>query len=177
MIGKYVQRRTAVFIDAANIYFAQKTLGWRVDFQQLINYFRQETNLTRIAYYTARNPDNEKEGKFHDFLEIIGYVVQSKKIKFIKDINRKQGGLHKGNVDVELTIDAVDLINQYDSYVLISGDGDFAALLVYLKSRGKRCGVMSTRNHIAKELIDQAKYIDFKRVRKEIERTNKNPGR
>jgi len=50
MIGKFTKGKTAVFIDAANIYFSQKTLGWRIDFKKLLDYFRKETNLYRIAY-------------------------------------------------------------------------------------------------------------------------------
>lgn len=83
MISKYVKGKTAVFIDASNIYFSQKTLGWRIDFKKLLDYFKKETDLFRIAFYGALNPDNERERKFHDFMEIIGYVVKHKKVKFI----------------------------------------------------------------------------------------------
>jgi len=170
MINKYSKGKTAVFIDASNIYFSQKTLGWQIDFKKLLNYFRENTNLYRIAYYGALNPDNPKERKFHDFLEIIGYVVKNKKVKFIKDWNEEKGGHHKGNVDVDLTIDAVDLRNEYDSFILLSGDGDFESLLKYLKAHDKRCLVMSTKGHISIELIRQAKFIDFKKIKKEVTR-------
>ena len=140
MIGRHTKGRTAVFIDSANIYFSQKTLGWRIDFRKLIKYFKNETKLSRIAFYGAINPDNAQERKFHDFLEIIGFVVKHKKIKFIEDkTDPLHGGHHKGNVDVELTIDAVHYRNEFDTFVLLSGDGDFEALVRYLKSFGKRC--------------------------------------
>src|SRR5205809_694746 len=133
MIQPFINGRTAVFIDAANIYFSQKTLGWRVDFKRLLEYFEKESCLVKIYFYSAINPDNIKERKFHDFLEIIGYTVRHKEIKFIKDENQGvQGGFHKGNIDVELTIDAIDLRDQYDSFVLLSGDGDFEPLIKYL---------------------------------------------
>jgi len=126
MIEKFVKGKTAVFIDSANIYFSQKTMGWKIDFEKLIEYFKSNTELIRIAFYGAINPDNEKERKFHDFLEIIGYVVKHKKIKFIKDENDiTYGGHHKGNVDVDLTIDAVHFRDNYDCFILLSGDGDF----------------------------------------------------
>ncbi len=170
MIHSYVHGRTAVFIDAANIYFSQRTLGWRFDFKKLINYLKKETSLTRIAFYGAINPDNAKERRFHDFLEIIGYTVRHKEIKFIKDDKKTSlGGHHKGNIDVELTIDAVHLKDQYDTFVLLSGDGDFEPLIKYLKGFQKRCVVVSTTGHIAIELIRQAKFIDFKKLRQDIE--------
>lgn len=111
-----------------------------------------------------------KERKFHDFLEIIGYVVKHKQIKFIKDeTDNARGGHHKGNVDVELTIDAVHFRDKYDTFVLLSGDSDFEALIKYLKSFKKRCIVISTKDHISIELLRQAKFIDFKKIRQEIE--------
>jgi len=170
MINKYAKGKTGVFIDSANIYFSQKTLGWRVDFKKLLKYFKQETELVRIAFYGAINPENKGERKFHDFLEIIGYTVKHKKIKFIKDDNDKiYGGHNKGNVDVDLTIDAVHFKDDYDTFVLLSGDGDFESLIKYLKAFHKKCIAMSTKGHIAFELIQQAKFIDFKKIRKEIE--------
>ena len=170
MIRPYVQGRTAVFIDAANIYFSQQTLGWRVDLKKLISYFKKETDLVRIAFYGAINPDNARERKFHDFLEIIGYTVRHKEIKFIKDDRKTPlGGHHKGNIDVELTIDAVHLKDQYDTFVLFSGDSDFESLIKYLKGFQKRCVVISTTGHVSIELIRQAKFIDFKKLRQDIE--------
>ena len=113
---------------------------------------------------------NEKERKFHDFLEIVGYTVRHKEIKFIKDEHKTPlGGHHKGNIDVELTIDAVHLKNEFDTFVLFSGDSDFESLIKYLKGFGKKCVVISTTGHISIELIKQAKFIDFRKLRQDIE--------
>lgn len=175
MIRPYTHGKTAVFIDAANIYFSQQTLGWQVDFKKLIDYFRRETNLIRITFYGAINPDNAGEKRFHDFLEIIGYTVRHKEIKFIKsNIKNSLGGHHKGNIDVELTIDAVHLKDRYDTFVLFSGDSDFESLIKYLKRFNKKCLVISTTGHISIELIKQAKFVDFRKLRQEIELLNKN---
>lgn len=169
MIKQFVEGKTAIFIDSANIYFSYKTLKWKIDFKKLFAYFKNNTNLFRIAFYGTINPENERERRFHDFLEIIGYTVKHKKIKFIKDGNEIHGGHHKGNVDVELTIDAVHFRDDYDTFVLLSGDSDFEALIKYLKKYKKRCIVMSTKGHISIELLKQAKFIDFKKIRQEIE--------
>lgn len=170
MIDKFVKGKTAVFIDSANIYFSQKTMKWRIDFKKLLNYFRENTELFRIAFYGAINPENEKERKFHDFLEIIGYVVKHKEIKFIKDAaDNIYGGHRKGNIDVDLAIDAVHFRDDYDTFILLSGDSDFESLIKYLKAFKKHCIVMSAKGHISIELLKQAKFIDFKKLRKEIE--------
>ncbi len=169
MISRYVKGKTAVFVDASNIYFSQKSLGWKIDFKKLLDYFKNNTDLFRITFYSAINPDNERERKFHDFLEIIGYTIRHKKVKFVHDkTDGEHGGHHKGNVDVDLTIDAVHFKDQYDSFVLLSGDSDFESLLKYLKAYKKRCVVLSTKNHVSIELVRQAKFIDFKKLKKEL---------
>lgn len=98
-------------------------------------------------------------------------MVKHREIKFIRDETDKvRGGHHKGNIDVDLTIDAVHFRDEYDSFVLLSGDSDFESLIKYLKAFGKRCVVMSTKGHVSIELIRQAKFLDFKKIRAEIER-------
>lgn len=133
MINQYIKGKTAVFIDASNIYFSQRELGWQVDFTKLLKYLKKETDLWKIFFYTARDPAHTEQEKFLDYLEIVGYVVRTKKVKFIRDKNIRAGGFHKGNLDVELTIDAVHNKDKFTSFLLFSGDSDFEALVKYLK--------------------------------------------
>lgn len=93
--------------------------------------------------------------------------MRIKKVRFIK--NYKKGGFNlKGNFDVELTIDVVHDKGKFESFLLFSGDGDFAALIKYLKIYRKRCLVFSTKNHVSIELLKQAKYINLKKLKKFI---------
>ncbi|MCL6088390.1 MAG: NYN domain-containing protein [Actinobacteria bacterium] len=169
MIQKYAKGLVFVFIDASNIYFSQIKLGWRIDFKKLIEYFKSNTQLGKIYYYTAYDKDYSKQRKFLDFLEIIGYIVRKKEVKFIEDSTRENGGFQKGNLDVELTIDAVHNRDAFKSFVLFSGDSDFEALLKYMKGYGKNCIVISTKDHVSIELIRQAKFVDLKKLKGEIE--------
>lgn len=168
MIQKYTKGLVYVFIDASNIYFSQRRLGWKIDFQKLIEYFKSKTNLGKIYYYTAYDKDYPDQKKFLDFMEIVGYIVRKKKVKFIEDSTREDGGFQKGNLDVELTIDAVHNRDIFKSFILFSGDSDFEALLKYMRDYRKRCVVISTKNHVSKELVKQAKYIDMKKLKEEI---------
>ena len=71
-------------------------------------------------------------------------------------------------MDVELTIDVLKNLPNFDTLVLLSGDSDFAALLDTAKEAKKRVIVMSTKGHVAKELLDRAKYINLKKLKEEI---------
>jgi len=94
--------------------------------------------------------------------------LTAKKVKFIKDFNLEKGGFHKGNLDVELTIDAVHNRDSIESFVLFSGDSDFEALIKYMKAYGKNCIVVSTKDHVSVELLRQAKFIDLRKLKEEI---------
>ena len=144
-------------------------MGWRIDFLKLKKYLECCVGLGKIYYYTAYDPDYSQQCKFLDFLEIIGYIVRKKKVKFIKDKEMEEGGFHKGNLDVELTMDAMENRNDFQSFVLFSGDSDFEALLKHMRAYRKNCLVISTRGHISLELIKQAKFIDIRKLRNEIE--------
>ena len=164
MIEQYIQGPTSVFIDASNIYHAQKTLNFRIDFLKLLEYFKKSTDLVSIFFYTAVIEGHEKQRRFLNFLEMHGFRIRQKAVKSIKDRDTDQF-IYKGNLDVELTIDALDSMKDYKNFVLLSGDSDFAELLRYLKFHGKSVLVMSTKSNISKELLRQAKYLDLKKFK------------
>lgn len=166
-LKKYLSGKVAVFIDAANILYSQKTLKWKVDYEKLENYLKKQGSIYGLFYYTGKVGTFKKQLKFIERLEKLGYKVMAKEVKFI----RVQGGalLPKGNLDVELALDAYRLSDHYQTLLLFSGDSDFAYLLDLLKAKGKKMLVFSTRSHISKELLERAKYIDLPKLRKFIE--------
>ena len=166
MIGQFVKGRAYVFIDAANILYSQQTLGWRIDYKRLYEYCADETKLVGVRYYTGKVGTLEKQLKFIRKLETLRYTVVAKEVKFIKIDGGKL--LPKGNLDVELALDAMRLASKYDSLVLFSGDSDFAYLIDLLKESGKQVIVLSTRGHVSKELLDRAKYVDLRKLKDRI---------
>lgn len=166
MIKQFVKGKVCVFIDAANILYSQQTLRWRVDYKKLKEYFERECDLGAIYFYTGRIGANHKQNSFIKKLEGLGYIVKAKEVKRIKI--SKSSYEWKGNLDVELTIDALGNINNFDTLILMSGDSDFASLLDAVKSKHKRVLVISTKGHISKELLDRAKYINLKKLKDSI---------
>lgn len=166
MISQYVKGKVYVFIDAANILYSQQTLKWRVDYKKLKDYFLKECDLQGIFFYTGRVGAYDKQNKFLKKMESNGYNVKAKEVKRIEVVPNTYEW--KGNLDVELTIDALKNTDNFDTCILMSGDSDFASLLDELKSRKKWVIVMSTRGHISKELLDKAKYIDLRKLKNKI---------
>lgn len=166
MIKDFVKDRVYIFIDAANILYSQQTLGWRVDYKKLKQYFEKECDLKAIYFYTGRVGENDKQNSFIQKLERFGYIVKAKEVKRIKI--SKDVYEWKGNLDVELTIDVLANLANFDTLILMSGDSDFAALLDTAKAHKKRVLVISTKGHVSKELLDRAKYINLSKIKEFI---------
>ena len=164
---KITKGKTAVFIDAANILYSQKTMGFKVDYEKLKNYLLKQIAITEFYYYTGKVGKLENQIKFIKRLERLGYKVLAKEVKFIKvGANKKEP---KGDLDVELALDAYRFSDKYDTLILCSGDSDFAYLVDLLKNAGKWIITLSTRGHISRELLERTKYIDLRKLRDFIE--------
>ena len=166
MINKFIKGRVYVFIDAANIFYSQQTLGWRIDYRKLKKYFENECELEGLYFYTGKIGEHDKQMKFLQRMREYGYNVTSKEVKLIKVAQDTYE--RKGDLDAELIIDTLKNISNFDTCILMSGDSDFAPLLDELKRQGKWVIVMSSKGHISRELIERAKYINLKKLKEQI---------
>lgn len=162
--------RVAVFIDAANIFYSTQTLGWKLDYQKFLDYWRRKGKLTGAYFYTAVISTRIKQLKFYKALERIGYEVITRELKIIKD-KRNKVIVHKGNFDVKLAIDIVLKAKEFDIAILVSGDSDFETVVEYLQSIRKKVIVVSARGHISRELARKAnKYLPLEKIKSEVKK-------
>ncbi len=167
MLHKFKKGRVYVFIDAENVFYSQRTLGWKISYQRLMQYFVKEcSDDVKCFLYKGVDEFNIKQKRFLDMLDINGYIVRTKTVKRIKDRGGKVEW--KGNLDMELAFEMDDTKDKYDTAVLISGDSDFSVPIDRIKKAGKQIIVMSTRGHISKELLERAKFIDLRKIKEEI---------
>jgi uncharacterized LabA/DUF88 family protein len=140
----YQNERTALFIDGANLYSTAKALQFDIDYKRLLTVFRTKSQLIRALYYTALVEDQEYSSirPLVDWLDYNGYTMVTKPTKeFTDSMGRRK---IKGNMDIELAVDAMRLSDNLDHIVLFSGDGDFKSLVSALQQKGKRVSVIST---------------------------------
>ena len=148
-----------MLIDAANISKAVQHSGFKVRYRQLARLFQRQSRLVDIRYYTADFETSTHQG-FLRSLQRFDYQVISKPVKVIP--TGKSQEVRKANFDVEMTVDAMDMLARYDTLVLFSGDSDFAYLIRYLRDKGKQVVVCSLRGNVARELIKSADvYLDL----------------
>ncbi|MBU3964326.1 NYN domain-containing protein [Patescibacteria group bacterium] len=169
MISKYLKGGVLVIIDAANLESSVKDLGWWIDYIKLRDLF-DEGNLVEIRNYCVHH-GTDNQNKFFTFLKNNGFSLITKPLKVIRQTDIEKGDLRKANFDVEIAIDAIEMADRYDTIVLFSGDSDFNYLLRILQRKNKRTIVISTKYHIAKELIASSdKYIELEKLKPFIAR-------
>jgi len=169
MISKYLKGKILIVIDAANLESSVKSLGWWIDYIKLRDLFK-ENNLIEIRNYCVHH-GTENQNKFFTFLKKNDFTLITKPLKIIKLEDIERGDIRKANFDVEIAIDVMEMINNFDTLVLFSGDSDFDYLLKKLRNKNKNVLVISSKYHISKELIENSnKYIDIKKLKSLIER-------
>lgn len=142
--------RTLISLDSANVSIGLRNQGLFLDYGKFYVQVKSLGAKIKAIYYGPRF-ESAGHNRFLAFLKKTGYKLRTKEVKVIKGEEHR-----KANFDVELAIDAVDLCENYDTLVLLSGDSDFAALAAYLRRKGKKVFVLSTRGAISRELVDQS---------------------
>ena len=140
----YKDDRLGLFIDGANLHSAARALNFEVDFKLLRQEFERRGRLLRAYYYTAllEGEDYTPVKPLVDWLAYNGFAVVTKPAREVTDAAGRRR--LKGNMDVELAVDAMELAEHMDHAVLFSGDGDFRRLVEALQRRGVRVSVVST---------------------------------
>jgi len=155
-------KKVAAFIDASNLWEAQKIRGKMFDYEKLRKHLKEsnEADDLKIFYYTAYPSDGTRDydlsGRHNFYVYLkkgLGFTVRKKELKRIKITSEEGDSIQeKGNMDVEMTIDALHHMKNYDEAIIFSGDSDFLSLIKYLRNGGKKVFVYSSKNNVSEEL-------------------------
>jgi uncharacterized LabA/DUF88 family protein len=169
------QERIALFIDGANLYATAKSLAFDIDYRRMLREYQSRGYLVRAFYYTAMIEDQEYSSirPLVDWLDYNGFTVVTKPLREFTDATGRRKV--KGNMDIELAVDAMELAPHIDHMVLFSGDGDFRSLVEAMQRKGVRVSVVSTVQTqppmIADDLRRQADhFIDLMELQSKIGR-------
>jgi len=172
-------QRVSIFVDGANMYYAQKKLGWYIDFRKVLQFFGKDAGalISEAYYYTgADSTVKNRDSAFHEYLMYSGYTVRTKAIKQMVDDTTGEI-VEKANLDIELVIDMFNTVTLYDTCILMSGDSDFERALELVRSKGKRIAVVAHPEMTARELRNVAgrNYWDLRDLERAIARTDRLP--
>lgn len=169
--------RGAIFIDGTNLFASARALELDIDYKKLLGVFERRMMVKRALYYTALSDDQDYSPvrPLVDWLDYNGFTVVTKPTKEFTDIHGRKK--QKGNVDVELAVDVMEVVERVDHIVIISGNGDFRRLVEAAQSKCCRVTVVSTLKSdppmIADELRRQADlFIDLADLKADIQREN-----
>jgi len=167
--------RTALFIDGANLYSASRNLGFDVDYRSLLDYFRRKTHVVRAYYYSALLDTEEYSPlkPLTDWLAYNGFNLVTKAAREFTDATGRRRV--KGNMDVELAVDMMEMAPRLDHAILFSGDSDFRRLVESVQRQGVRVTVISSVRTsppmVADELRRQAdQFIELAEIAPEFTR-------
>jgi uncharacterized LabA/DUF88 family protein len=174
----YPNERIALFVDGANLYGAAKALQFDIDYKRVHELFAKKGTLVRAIYYTALASDAEFSPMrpMVDWLEYNGWKLVTKLMKEYQDAQGRTR--RKGDMDMELAVDALELAPAVDHLVIFSGDGDFWRLVDALHRQGKRVTVVSTIKSSPPMCADELRriadnFVDLLDIRSQIERVAK----
>jgi uncharacterized LabA/DUF88 family protein len=162
--------KIGLFIDGPNLRAMSRALGFDIDFKRMLEEFQRLGSTVRAFYYTTMPEDraNCSIRPLVNWLDYNGYRVVTKTEKEFLDASGRR--TIKGNMNVELAVDVMELARQFDQVVLFSGDGNFRSLIEAVQRCGVRVTVVSTISSqppmIADELRRQADvFIDLVALR------------
>jgi len=154
---KHKEQRVGVFVDVQNMYHSAKNLyGAKVNFKEVLKTAVAGRKLIRAIGYVIKSQASEEQS----FFEALG--KQGFEVK-MKDLQIFLGGAKKGDWDVGIAVDAIKSADKLDSIILVTGDGDFAPLISYLKeNKGCQVEVIAFRETTSSKLIELADdFIDL----------------
>ncbi len=153
----YKQQRIGVFVDVQNMYYSARYIyNSKVDFKAILKQAIRGRSLIRAIAYVIK-ADVKEEAGFFEALSKIGFEVKAKELQIF------YGGAKKGDWDIGIAMDAIELALKLDTIVLVSGDGDFIPLVEHLRrATGCKVEVMAFGRSTSSRLIEEAdEFIDL----------------
>lgn len=169
----HIQGKTLVLIDWANAYNWMRGKKWEIDVQGLYDYLREYKNIDRICLFAGED-DHPKSVAFLEECRKIGFEVITKKVKYVhasienspfwktleeevpakslKKLKEKDVLVRKCDFDVEISTELLLDLNKYHSFILFSGDGDYAPIIEQIMKREKRVFIVATEKSLGREI-------------------------
>lgn len=135
------------FIDGQNLYLGIKKLGWQLDYRKFRIYLREKYGVGKAYLFIGLIEHNQK---LYDDLARWGFEL------IFKPTTMLPGGQVKGNIDADLVLKVMDELDVYDKAIIVSSDGDFYSLVIYLDRKTKLEAVITSEMESCSRLLREA---------------------
>lgn len=174
ILEKFKNKKAAIFIDDANLFYMQKRVGWEIDWQKTKEFFEQYFSAISWRYYLGmpqKGKGRFENEKFTEELKQIGFLIKSKPLKKIYLDDRKIDFKHKCNFDVEIAFDLAKMIDTVDLAIIMSGDSDFLEAKNFCLGNGKNFLMVCFEKRVAWE-IRRIYHIFFEDIKEFVQKIN-----
>jgi uncharacterized LabA/DUF88 family protein len=155
--------RAYAFIDSQNLNLGTQKMGWKMDWRKFLQFLQHEYNVEKAFMFIGYVAENTA---MYEQLHEMGYLIVLKRTLEVKapegekdSRGEPQKPTVKGNIDAELVLWAMKELPNYDKGIIVSGDGDFHALVEYLEQQQKLLHLMVPNWQYSSLLKDYEKYV------------------
>jgi uncharacterized LabA/DUF88 family protein len=133
------------FIDSQNLNVSVQKYGWKMNWKKFREFLADRYGVTKAFMFIGYVPEHED---IYEKMHAAGYAVVLKPTFDMsrprpEDQNGKSDKPVKGNIDADMVLWAMKEMRTYEKAVIVSGDGDFFALIEYLVQQGKLLKILT----------------------------------
>jgi len=169
-----INKKVGVFIDDANMFYIQKEVGWKIDWNKFDNLLLKYFKNVQCQYYLGMPIEKDKKIKNQKIkfdMEKIGFVVKTKPLKKIFVDNKKIDFKYKCNFDVEMALDVARLIDKLDVVIVVSGDSDLLAVKDFCIEKHKLYLTICFEKRVPWE-IRKTRHVFFEEIKNEVQKNS-----
>lgn len=168
-MSKVMSSKNYAFIDSQNLNLAVREMGWKLDFARFRVYLRDKLQVEKAYIFIGYMPSNRE---LYSYLQDAGFHC------IFRPTLTYKNGKTKGNCDAELILQAMIDLDEYDSAIIVSGDGDFYCLVKHLIACSKLKALIVPNRNKYSALLKLKEFRPFTRdmndLRKKLEYTGKS---
>lgn len=175
----YPHEKIGLFVDGVHAYMVSRTGGWHIDYKLLLESLARKGTLVHAFYYTAVFSDSSEYSATRSLLDFLSYNGWIVRTRVGHEFQNAEGEKRvKGNMDVDLAVDAMNAARWCDHIVIFHGAATMSALVEALQREGKRVTIISSilgeSALCADELRRRASgFVEIEDLRTAIERKEK----
>ncbi len=169
--------RQSIFVDAGNMFYAQRRCGWHIDWGKAKRHLMSNCIDAGCYYFTAIPPAGNQQSRtkyfgFRAYLIGCGYTVIDKETRTIRSFQSESGAVTKGNLDVEMAFRIAITIENFDKCFIFSGDADFVSVVQHLRNIGKEVVCIAERATTGLDMINfSSSFVDLNELREFMEKS------
>ena len=156
---------TIIFVDWANVYGWQKSVPYKINFRDIFQYFQKYSQVKAQHFYFGEDK-HRKSKKFLERIKKVGFILHTKPVKYINVQKKPPKFMRKCDFDLEIALDAISQIKNFETFIFFSGDGDFAYLYQKLRKKEKQVIVIHHPKYLGREIWQMRGLIFLIDIRK-----------